>query len=155
MFYGVPFIEPPGAEKERRLKQKVSNNTPAPSSPVNNSTPNEVGRPAGANASYSRKGIQETIYAVEKLKSDLTSNLKKKINKKRLNKAQTSSVDQLVESIVVSSEKEQWTSVGQECISSFENIQQLNVMNDICEIAEEHELPEYPAAILYHSKTKK
>ncbi len=153
---GVPFIEPPGAEKERKLKEKASKVTPpTPNAQEKNATPNEVGRPSGATASYSRKGIQETIYAVEKLRSDLTSKLKNKINKKRLNKSQISSVDQLVESIVVSSDKNNWNSIGEECISSFEKIQELDILKDISEVASEHELPEYPAAILYHSKTKK
>jgi hypothetical protein len=153
---GVPFIEPPGAEKERKIKEKAAE-TPNPTNEslnpsVKNSTPKEVGRPTGSNASYTRGGIQDTIYAVEKLRGHLLSELKKKIKKKRLNKSQSESVDQLVESIVVSGEKGDWNSMGEKCISSFENIGELDIMKNVSEVAAEHELPEYPAAILYHSK---
>jgi hypothetical protein len=156
---GVPFVEPPGADKERKLKEKVSKDTARTMSqnqPAPNEQPakpkQEAGRPSGATAAYSRKNIQETIYNIEKLRNSLASALRKKIKKKKLSKEQADTVDRLVESVVESSEGHEWNEVGLACVREFNNIEGLRPMEEISEISIAHELAAYPSAILYHSK---
>ena len=71
---------------------------------------------------------------------------------KRLNKSQGETLDTLIESIVSSEEKEDWEKTGLACVRDFNKIEQLGQKNEITEISEEHQIPSYPAAILYHSK---
>lgn len=153
---GVPSVEAPGAQQDRKLEEKISKDNAkqsakAPPQQVQN-VPGEVGRPSGANASYSRKSIQSTVYDIEKLKSSLSSELKKKTKSKRLNKKQNETLDSLIESIVASKEKGEWNDIGFACIEDFNKIEKLGQKNEITEICEEHQISSYPAAILYHSK---
>ncbi len=46
---------------------------------------------------------------------------------------------------------ENWTQKAVSCVSNLEEIQDLDVLPEILEIAAEHELDNYSAAILYHS----
>ena len=123
--------------------------------------PGETGRPAGTNTKtnnliasghYSRKNIQETVYAIEKLEEEAAAILKKHYNKKRLSKTHKDMLGRLIESVVVSTGKEKWIETVEDCIKDFEKIESLNILSDVADISLEHELVSYPAAILYHSK---
>lgn len=156
---GIPSVEPAGAEKERKLKEKISKDTAKTLSqqqsqqPAQPSAPKQDnGRPSGATATYSRKNIQDTIYSIEKLRSSLAGALRKKIKKKRLSKEQANTVDQLVESVVEASEASDWDKVGLACVRDFNNIEALQPMDGVSEISAAHELASYPSALLYHSK---
>ena len=127
----------------------------------NQNVPGENGRPAGTNTKtnkliasgqYSRKDIQETVYAIEKLEAEAANILKKQFNKKRLSKVHKDMLGNLIESVVVSTGKEKWKETIEDCISDFEKIEQLNIMPEISDISLQHEIVSYPAAILYHSK---
>ncbi len=154
---GVPTVEPAGAEEDRALQEK-SNKAQAlerkriAQQQQQNNVPNETGRPTGANASYNREDIQGTVYDIEKLRTSLASELRKTNKIKRLSKNQSKTLDGLIESVVVSEEKENWESVGLACVRDFNKISDLGQNNEIIEISESHQLPVYPAAILYHSK---
>jgi len=169
---GVPSIEPPGAEEQRKVDEKLSKEKikqdaknksemikqgqqpgQQPGQPQNK-VPQEVGRPTGATASYSQKSIQETVYAIEDLRSELNKSMKKKIKKRKLSEEQGKSIDQLVQSVVLSSTQEKWVDVGMACIEDFNKISNLGIIEEISEISSVHELSEYPAAILFHSKKK-
>lgn len=169
---GVPSVEPPGAEQQRKVDEKLSKEKikqdaknksemikqgqqpgQQPGQPQNK-VPQEVGRPTGATASYSQKSIQETVYAIEDLRSELNKSMKKKIKKRKLSEEQGKSIDQLVQSVVLSSTQEKWVDVGMACIKDFNNISNLGIIEEISEISSTHELSEYPAAILFHSKKK-
>ena len=52
----------------------------------------------------------------------------------------------------MSKDIEEWKNTSEACIKDFNNIESLEVMPDVLEISQEHELVSYPAAILYHSK---
>lgn len=153
---GVPTVEAAGAEEDRKAQEKGQKEALLQQKKQNvqqqNNVPNESGRPTGSNASYSRKNIQDTVYSIEKLKTSLSSELKKNKKAKRLNKSQLKALDSLVESLVVCEQKENWESVGVACVKDFNKISELGQNNEIIEISEEHQLPVYPAAILYHSK---
>lgn len=125
--------------------------------------PKENGRPAGSNTktdkvfaseseTHSRKDIQEVVYKIEDLRKYSEAELKKHYGKKRLSKDQKLMIDNLTESVILSSEIDQWKPTILNCIEDFNNIENLNIMNDILDISSQHQLVSYPAAILYHSK---
>ena len=80
--------------------------------------------------------------------------MKDKLNIKRFNKKNEKMLDSLCEAIVCSTEIENWTQKAFSCVSNLEEIQKLDVKSKILEIAAEHELDNYSAAILYHSNNK-
>jgi len=157
---GVPSVEAPGSEEERELKEmqieKNSKNSTSP--PQNNTqqknTPNEPGRPTGATAKdlYSRKNIQSIVYDIEKLRTLASKEVRKKFSVKKLNKEQNEIVDKLIESIITSKEKKYWEESLANCIKDSENMASLQTLDQILNISSEHQLPDYPSAILYHSK---
>lgn len=157
---GVPLVEAPGAEEERDLKEKQINKI-AKQSSVNNAPnnqqekpPKEVGRPTGATAKtlYSRKNLQSTVYDIEKLRSFATTKIKNKFKVKRLNKQQTETLDSLIETVVVSNHKKDWEKQIEACIKDPEKIEQCSALPEILNVSSAHQLTDYPAAILFHSK---
>jgi len=137
---GVPLIEPPGSDVPNEAPTK----TPA----------KQNGRPTGAtaNENYSRKDLQSIIAKIEKARKDGSEILKKEYKVKRLNENQNNILDKLIESVIISSEQNDWVDKIKACVKDPEIIDQLKVIESISEISSNHQLPEYPAAILYHSK---
>ena len=123
---------------------------------------NPNGRPAGSNTKtdkliaseepHSRKGIQEVIYKIESLRSYSEAALRKHYNRKRLSKEHKQMLESLSESVVMSKEMEEWESTAEACIKDFNNIEDLEVMPEVLDVSEKHEVFSSPAAILYHSK---
>lgn len=112
-------------------------------------------KPSGIFASdevHSRKNIQEVVYSIEALRKQAESELKTHYNKKRLSKEHKGMIDTLVESVVMSTEHQEWKQALSSCIEDFNNIENLNIMSDVLDISQQHEIVSYPAAILYHSK---
>ncbi len=157
---GVPAIESPGAEEDRKVQKQAIKNTQAPNL-KNNQQQNqqkaptkERGRPTGTTAKdlYSRKNLQDVIYKIEKLRVVAAKEIKKKFKVKRLNEQQSKTIDSLIESIVVSTASEKWENSLSECIKNPEKMSSFNTLNKVLEISAEHQLPDYPSAILFHSK---
>ena len=71
---------------------------------------------------------------------------------KRLNKQQTETVDSLIENVVVSNHKKDWEKELEACIKNPEKIEQCAALPEILDISSVHQLTDYPAAILFHSK---
>lgn len=147
----------------QKTAQKVAKNPPQQSqNPQQGKPPQEKGRPAGTNTktdkvfateeTHSRKDIQEVVYAIEDLQKFSESTLRKHYGKKRLSKEQKEMVLNLSQSVVMSRDMSDWEVGVEACIQDFNNIEDLDVMPDILEIGEKHEVTSYPAAILYHSK---
>jgi len=123
---------------------------------------NDNGRPAGSKTKtdnliasedlYSRQNIQKVIYATEELQGHAEKELKKYYNKKRLSKEQKAMAHDLAESVIMSKEQDEWKDQVTACIEDFNKIEKLEVMSDILELTEQHEIVSYPAALLYHSK---
>jgi len=61
----------------------------------------------------------------------------------------------LTESVVCSKEPNQWKRSLSSCLKNINNIEKLKTISSILDIAAEHELTDYPSAILYHSKNIK
>ena len=124
--------------------------------------PNDNGRPAGNKTKtdnliasedlYARKDIQQVIYATEDLQKHAEKELREFYGKKRLSKQQKEMAHDLAESVIISNEKDQWESEVSACVSDFNKIEQLEVMPEILDISQQHEIVSYPAALLYHSK---
>jgi hypothetical protein len=127
--------------------------------PAVNKTAKVAGRPAGTTgipitkATYSRKGIQDVIYEIEKARGSAKDTLKENLKIKKFTKAQENILDKLCEAIVCSTNIEKWNEEIISCVNNFENIESLGIMDDILDISNEHQLDNYSSAILYHSKS--
>jgi len=157
---GVPLVEAAGAEEDRSLQEQQIKEQ-AKTQRINvktnqlnqQKTQQEVGRPTGATANlYSRKNIQNTIYDIEKLRTQASKKIKEKYKVKKISKTQSDIIDKLLESVIASTEKDNWANKMEECISQPENLEKLESLKGIAEISEKHQLQDYPAAILYHSR---
>jgi hypothetical protein len=143
---GVPVIPAPAPK------------APRGSEPLNK-TAKVAGRPAGTTgipitkASYSRKGIQNTVYEIERVRSSAKQLLKDSLNIKKFTKLQEQMLDKLCEAVVCSANLENWDEQLISCVNNFENIESLGIMDDILDISSEHQLDNYSSAILYHSKS--
>ena len=124
----------------------------------------EVGRPAGADSTgdkgaygsvaelYSRKGIQDVVYATEELNNLAVAELKKHYKIKRMSAQKKELAQDLCKSVVVSVNRDNWEDEVRACVKNIDKIEKLATLDDVMEIASEHELDLYPAALLYHSK---
>jgi hypothetical protein len=127
--------------------------------------PNKMaGRPEGtsgipqegsSNASYSRKNIQDTISNLETIRATVKAEMKDKLKIKRFTKQKEEMLNSLCEAVVCSTNMENWTQKAVSCVSNLEEIQDLDVLPQILDIAAEHQLDNYSAAILYHSNEVK
>lgn len=123
----------------------------------------EAGRPEGTNgipqedseASYSRKDIEKTIHELETVRAATKDLMKEKLKIKRFTKKSEKMLDSLCEAVVCSTDVENWTQKAVSCVSNLEEIQSLDVLPGILDIAAKHELDNYEAAILYHSNETK
>tara|TARA_B110000495_G_C22888840_1_gene518391 strand:- start:24 stop:1007 length:984 start_codon:yes stop_codon:yes gene_type:complete len=138
---GVPMVEAPKNEETSTPEEKKS-------------TPNQPGRPTGANAevNYSRRDLQSTIYDIEKLRASTIKDVKSKFSVKRLNESQDKIVDSLIEAVVTSTEKKEWSKEVKSCIKDPERMEKMEILKDVLDIGANHQLTDYPSAILYHSK---
>ena len=169
--YYVPLAasQPILTEEDQDMKKEkhdaeIENMQSPPAQPQvapKNNVQQENGRPAGTKTKtnniigserYSRKDIQSTVYEIEDLFKNAESSMRKKTGKKRLNKNQKELISTLIESVVASTEKEEWTNTIDKCIEDFNHIEKLNILPDVLDISINHEIVSYPAAILYHSK---
>lgn len=126
----------------------------------------EVGRPVGtsdikqenkvtAEQLYSRKNIQEVIYATENLRQEGFKKMRSKLKKKKLKATEESLINDLCESIITSSEQSEWESKLISCVENSDNIENLNMINRVQELSLEYDLDLYSSALLYHSDRRK
>ena len=115
------------------------------------------GRPLGATGDnlYSRKNLQRVIYAAEDLHKSAIEQVKEKYKMKRVSKQKKELVDKLCENILTSKEITEWESGIAACVEDLESISELHILPEIAEVAAEHQLGFYAAALLYHSKNFK
>ena len=123
----------------------------------------EVGRPVGSSGIpqeskssnenlYSRKNLQGIIYSTESLRQVGYTNMKGKLNKKRLKKAEEKMVDDLCQSIIISESKDKWEEKLLVCIKDPNHIESLDSRSEVKELSIQHDLDLYSAALLYHSE---
>lgn len=170
---GIPMIESVQSEKDREIaeeqleiqKEGVQNQKQAvqqKSKETQNQTQKSPGRPNGTNQvplqaaeTYGKKGVQQTIYDIENLQSYAVDNFQKHKNIPKLNDNHKELIVKLCESVVCAKEKKQWKRTVLSCVKDVNKIEKLDIMPEILNIAAEHELTDYPSAILYHSKNHK
>ena len=120
-----------------------------------NQTPKSAGRPEGAitEANFSRKNIQEIVYEIEAFEANVKAKAKESMGVKKLNKRQTSAIEELCKKIICAHKKNDWENKAIECVKDFNAIESLGLLSEVSEIAESHKLDFYSAAILHHSRT--
>ena len=145
---GVPVVPPPTPP------QPKVNGKNSKSQTVQNKTPKSAGRPQGAitEATFSRKSIQDIIYKIEALDSSVKANAKQTLGLKKLSKQQNGALEELCKKIICAYEIDNWETKALECVRDFDQIESLELLNEVLEISDAHELDSYSAAILYHSK---
>lgn len=142
---GVPMVGP-GSEEGAGLDQSKK----------------EVGRPIGTSGIpqdqasdssdlYSRKGIQETVYKTEALRNLGYKQMRQKLKKKSLKSSEKKMIDDLCESVIVSSASSKWESMLEECLTNPDKIESLSAQSEVQSISISHGLDLYSAALLYHS----
>jgi hypothetical protein len=123
----------------------------------------EVGRPTGSsgipqesNSSelnlFSRENLQNIIYSTESLRQSGYSEMRNKLKKKRLKRAEKNMIDELCQSVIISEPREDWEEKLFACIRDPDHIESLNSKSEIRELSAQHELDLYSAALLYYSK---
>lgn len=147
---GVPSVAPPipGDDSVDEPKPDVN--------PVKNSVPNEVGRPIGTTKAnvYSREAIAGVFDLTKELYSNVQNLLKQKYNKKRLTKDQKKLAESVSEAIIIGSESNSWSNTAENVLKDPSTLDKLGVMKAVQDLAAEHDLNTYAAALLYHSNKK-
>lgn len=142
---GVPTIAP--AENGNVTPE----NQPVPK----NKVPKERGRPVGAIASvYSKEDIAQVFDLTKVLYSNVQSSLRKKYNKKRLSKDQKKLAENISEAIIVGSKNNDWSNIAEQVVSNPNVLDKLGILKEVQDLASEHDLNIYAAALLYHSSNK-
>jgi len=81
----------------------------------------------------------------------MVAEAKSAFKKKRLNKDQKDILARICESIIVSTEQNQWRQKAKACLEDNSLMLQLDTLKEVSEISANHLLDDYAAAILYHS----
>ena len=120
-----------------------------------NQTPKSAGRPKGSTseATFSRKNIQQIIYALEAFEASAKTKMKTSLGVKRLNKQQNSAMEELCHKIVMAHNKNDWDNKVDECVKDYNAIESLGLLDEVSELAAQHKLDCYAAAILHHSRS--
>jgi hypothetical protein len=122
---------------------------PSGSTGVPQSTKNV--KPIGTKASFSVVKIKDNILASQNLEEEVKSAVRKKFNVKKLSNQQKESAENISEIIIANEIPENWKSKIEEYIEKpFDQNQEQ--INNIQEIAAEHQVSNYIASLLYHSK---
>ena len=164
---GVPLASSPDAEKDRALQKemaekgldvKVQQQKQA-KKPAGASNPNATnnGRPATSKASLiSVSKFRETIYSVSSLMFKAEAAVKEKFGITELNDVQKNVVTKLTQSVICSTQQADWDVQLAAVLKEPEKHLASSVSNEITravdELAAEHKVDSYSAALLYHSR---
>ena len=145
---GVPMIAPETGDEEEVQQVKREVGRPVGTSGI----PQE--KQSSAKELFSRKNLQQIIYATEELRTEGYKQMRKKLSKTKLKKTEKSMIDELCESVVLASSESDWSEKLTNCINDPDCIEQLNAMNEIQNLSLDHDLDLYSAALLYHSNRR-
>lgn len=107
------------------------------------------GRPRDSKtAKASVDDIKTTVYATEDLLNFISAKIKEKHNVESLNEFQSQMAERLMQSVVCSAEQADWESLAAECVENPNKIGGLSVRPDVLEIAAEHGIESYEAALM-------
>jgi hypothetical protein len=139
---------------EQEAKNKVANNGQTPSKTATTTSGPSGGRPmGGSNANYSRKSIIEISQEIANLGAQAEAKFSLKYNGGEiLDDKKKEIVAQICENIVVSSNKGEWNSKLEEVLDDLNKLADMQAKTEVLDIGSEHQLTEFSAAILWHSK---
>lgn len=92
--------------------------------------------------------IKTTVYATESLLSFISAKIKEKHNVESLNEFQSQMAERLMQSIVCASEESEWEQLAAECVENPNKIGGLSVRPEVLEIAAQHGIESYEAALI-------
>jgi hypothetical protein len=107
--------------------------------------------PTQVKANFSLSKIKENILASQTLEEEVKSELRKKFNVKKLTNQQKEDSEKLTEVIIANENPENWSSKIKDYLDKpfDKNFEQVNLIQ---ELASEHQVTNYLASLLYHSK---
>ena len=108
-------------------------------------------KPVGTSANFSVSKIKENILAAQNLEEEIKSAFRKKLNVKKLSNQQKEDAEKISEIIIANEAPADWNNKLQDYIEKPID-QNLEQVNNIQEIAVEHQVTNYIASLLYHSK---
>ena len=108
-------------------------------------------KPVGTSANFSVSKIKENILAAQNLEEEIKSAFRKKLNVKKLSNQQKEDAEKISEIIIANEIPADWNNKLQDYIEKPID-QNLEQVNNIQEIASEHQVTSYIASLLYHSK---
>lgn len=121
----------------------------APPKAKSSKTLKSSGRPRDSQtAKASVDDIKTTVYATEDLLQFISAKIREKHNVESLNEFQAQLAERLMQSVVCSAEQADWESLAAECIEDFNKIGGLSVRPEVLEIAAEHGISDYEAALM-------
>ena len=141
----------------------VTVGAPHPKVPQKN-VPTEHGRPSGTTKrggtafgakGLSTKAVQKVVYNIESLFSYAQKEMRSANKVKRLSKEKKGLLDQLCQTVVMSTPKDDWKTTVQSCVRDFNQIEGLVTLPGVLDASQEHQLEIYPAALVYHSHAEK
>jgi hypothetical protein len=108
-------------------------------------------KPIGSKAHFSVNKIKDNILASQNLEEEVKSAVRKKFNVKKLSNQQKEDAEKLSEIIIANETPENWVlKIDQYLDKPFDQNQEQ--INNIQEIASEHQVTNYMASLLYHSQ---
>ena len=84
--------------------------------------------------------------------SSIKASAKQTLGLKKLSKQQHGALEELCKKIICAYEIDNWETKALECVKDFDQIESLELLDEVLEISDAHELDSYSAASLYHSK---
>jgi len=109
-------------------------------------------KPIGSNATFSVIKIKDNILASQTLEEEVKSSLRKKLGVKKLSAQQKDSAEKITEIIIANEQPDKWVEVIGNYIDNpiDKNVPQVTEIQDI---ASTHQITNYLASLLYHSKS--
>jgi len=127
-------------------------------------TKKQAGRPGGTDQikqekprEFSQSKIAETISEISKFHKESLAFFKRNKKIKKMSSKYKGLIDNLCETIVISTGKDDWQKVFESCVIDFNKIGEIEAQGpnkSVLEISEEHNLTQYAAALLWHSEVK-
>ena len=148
---GVPMIEPEEGDSNQagqQVKQEVGR-------PIGTSGIPQESQRSSAKELFSRKNLQQIIYATEELRNEGYKQMRKKLKKTKLKNTEKSMINELCESVVLAYSKSDWKEHLTQCIEDPEKIECLGTVEEIHDLSSKYDVDLYSAALLYHSAQEK
>lgn len=99
-------------------------------------------------AKASVEDIKSTVYETENLLSFIKAKIREKHGLETLNDFQNQTAESLMQSIVCAAEKDHWEELAAECVADHNKIGGLSVRPEVLEVAAEHGIESYEAALM-------